>query len=74
MSGTPIPTDWDGESWCCYIVEWPDSPSWRRVLTGLLVDPSRGRHWDEATGTITEAQAVGRQIQEHNYLFDEECF
>lgn len=73
MSGTVIPSDWDNESWCCWIVEWPNSPEWRQILAGLLLDMQRGRTWDEKTGTITEAQAVGKQIRERNYIFDEEC-
>lgn len=57
-----IPDDWDGETWQCVAVQWPSSPRWLSILRGLLTQPMRGRLWDEKTGTITEAQAVGWQI------------
>lgn len=52
-----IPNDWMGE-YCCYTVQWPNSPQWLAVLRGVLALPATGRFWDEHTGVITEAQAV----------------
>jgi hypothetical protein len=68
----PIPDDWDGTSFCCHIVEWPDSPAWRQILAGLLLSPSSGRFWDGATGTIIDAQETGREIETRNCIFDED--
>jgi hypothetical protein len=62
----PIPSDWDGESWCRWSVCWPESEQWEGFLRGLLSLPQRGRTWDERTGTITEIQQVGREITEAN--------
>jgi len=72
MAVMPIPSDWDGESWCCYVVEWPDSASWQAILLGFLTTPQRGRFWDGRTGSITAAQAVGLQIFQRNFLDCEE--
>lgn len=62
MPVMPIPTDWDGVEWGCCIVEWPASPMWQAILLGLVTYPSIGRFWDRRTGTITDAQSVGREI------------
>jgi len=64
-----IPADWDGETWFCSQITWPESERWRAVLTGLVSLPSRGRYWAENTGTITLAQAVGREIFSRNVPF-----
>jgi len=36
------------------------------LLMGFLTQMSRGRFWDEKTGTITEAQAVGLRVEALN--------
>lgn len=61
-----IPDDWDGETFCHYSVCWPDSVLWAGILRGFLTLPQRGRTWDERSGSIIDAQAVGRQITELN--------
>jgi len=71
MPRTPIPNDWDGVSWCCSVVEWPDSPLYRAIFVGLLTTPTRGRFWDERTGSILDVQAIGEEIENRN--FSEEC-
>lgn len=71
MSKTPIPDDWDGEDWCCFVVEWPNSQGWRAILRGALLLPTKGRFWDEDTGIVTDAQEVGREIEDRNCLFIE---
>lgn len=58
----PIPTDWDGESWCRWAVCWPDSEEWEGLLRGFLTLPQRGRTWDETTGSILDTQEIGREI------------
>lgn len=63
----PIPDDWDGESWECYQIQWPKSDKWLGQLLGALSLYSRGRYWDEATGSILDVQAVGRAIFDRNY-------
>lgn len=66
MPRYPIPTDWDGTTFACVIIEWPDSEQWFGLLRGLITTPTRGRFWDERTGTIKDIQAVGLEIEERN--------
>lgn len=73
MSQNPIPSDWDENSWCNYIVCWPDSQLWRGLLLGLVTSPMRGRFWDGKTGTITDAQITGRTILELNKDLEVGC-
>jgi len=60
-----IPSDWTGE-YCCYAVEWPNSPQWLAVLRGVLALPAKGRFWDEHTGNIIEAQNVVKETYDNN--------
>lgn len=62
----PIPNDWDGETWGCILIDWPNSPQWLGLLRGLVTTPVRGRFWDGATGSIIDAQNIGLEIQERN--------
>lgn len=64
--GLPIPDDWNGTDWCRFSICWPKSTQWRQILAGFITTPSLGRAWDEATGTITDAQQIGREIVENN--------
>ena len=48
----PIPWDWDGTGFCDYVVNWPDSPIWRKILKGLLTNPSLEQFWDATTGDV----------------------
>lgn len=66
MARVPIPDDWDGTSYCCQIISWPDSDAWNGILLGLLTWPTRGRFWDERTGTVTVAQEIGQEILAKN--------
>lgn len=65
MGDAVIPNDWLGE-YCKYSICWPNSPQWEAVLRGVLTLPARGRHWQETTGTITEAQSVIRETFDYN--------
>lgn len=67
----PIPEDWDGETWKCWAVEWPDSITWNAYLRGFLNEPSVGRFWDERTGSVVGAQAIGREIYDRNRNLEE---
>lgn len=40
----------------------PDTPDWRRLIVGCLETITYGRAYDERTGDIKQAQAVGREI------------
>lgn len=62
----PIPEDWDGESWACYQIQWPESVAYRGLLMGFLSYLTRGRTYDEETGNIKAAQAIGWDIFNHN--------
>jgi len=61
-----IPSDWDGETWECFQVQWPKSDEWLAVLRGLLTLPMRGRNWDEESGSIRDVQQVGFEIEAQN--------
>lgn len=65
----PIPDDWNGQDWTCIKVQWPNSPIWTAILLGLLEIPMRGYSWDERTGTITDVQAIGREILARAFPF-----
>jgi hypothetical protein len=62
----PIPDDWDGKNWQCYRVEWPASNQFRALLEGFLSYLMRGRYWDERTGSVSAAQAIGWQVFSRN--------
>lgn len=66
-----IPHDWDGQTWFCSQITWPESERWRAILTGLLSLPSRGRFYNGETGTILIAQAIGREIWARNIPYIE---
>lgn len=66
MPQFPIPDDWDGETFECFMIEWPFSVQWVGMLRGLITSPVRGRYWDGSTGNIKDAQAIGLEIQERN--------
>jgi len=63
-----IPDDWSIETgqWNCIQIQWPNSPSWTAILLGILSAAQRGRFWDEKTGIVTDAQAIGREIFARN--------
>lgn len=69
MPKLPIPDDWDGVTWRCVKISWPNSPMWIAVLNGLLTQSTRGRWWDEKTGSIAGVQEIGREIWERNSPF-----
>lgn len=67
MPQMPIPDDWNGEDWRCITVEFPDSPKYLALLVGYLSQNARGHFWDKRTGTITDAQDIGREIFYRNF-------
>lgn len=67
MSGAMIPSDWDGETWKCYSVEWPNSEEWYAILYGFITTPKQGRFWDGQTGSIVAVQETGNEIWDRNY-------
>jgi len=66
MPQIPIPQDWDGVSWRCIQVEWPDSVQYQAILHGLLSYLMRGRLYDGTSGSILDALAVGDEIWSRN--------
>lgn len=62
----PIPSDWNGQNWECFTVEWPNSPEWIAILLGFLSQATRGRFWEEKSGSIQAAQDVGWRIWDRN--------
>jgi len=69
MVKLPIPDDWNGQDWTCVQLDWPNSPQWLAILNGLLTQATRGRLWDGRTGSITDVQAIGREIWYRNKPF-----
>ncbi len=65
----PIPNDWDGESWECVQILWPNSPQFWGLLNGLLTLMTRGRYWEENTGSIIDMQAIAWEIFNANYPY-----
>lgn len=65
--GWTIPDDWDEEEdgFLCYGLCVPNSRGWRTIFDGLISSLAYGRNWNKTTGTITEAQAVSREIYEN---------
>lgn len=66
MPEMPIPNDWDGVTWTCVFVDWPDSELWLSILRGFVTSPLRGRFWDGSTGNIKSVQNIGKEINERN--------
>jgi len=62
-----IPDDWNQQSWACYSLQWPNSTLWTALLYGAISDFKRGRVWDEKSGVIKDAQAVGLEIWLRNH-------
>jgi hypothetical protein len=68
-AGCVIPSDgWDGETWDCICIAWPDTPEWHAIFSGLLTAPTRGRFWRDngIPGSIKEVQEIAWQIWEVN--------
>ena len=62
----PIPDDWspDSGNWNIAMFCYPDSKKWRGIIHGAFYELTRGRKWDESTGTIRTTQAIARDIME----------
>lgn len=60
----PIPDDWDDQSndYALVLLCVPNSVLWKGIVRGAIYDLTRGRSWDETTGTITDVQAIAKQI------------
>lgn len=60
----PIPDDWQeaDDGYILGLVCIPNSQMWRSLVRGKIQELTRGRVWDEQTGIIKQAQAVGWAI------------
>jgi len=67
----PIPSDWDGVSFCRYAVCWPDSEEWKAVLYGLVEMPNQGRFWDFHTGNFLLLRNQFREAYDYNFNLKE---
>jgi hypothetical protein len=65
-SGWKIPQDWDGETWRCITLHWPDSIDFERMLYGLLYDLTRAPSYDKFTGDLNDAKGMGWKIWNKN--------
>lgn len=55
MGGAIIPDDWDGSSYNCYRVNWPQSLQYEAILLGSVSEPAWLSFWDPETGDEQEA-------------------
>lgn len=62
----PIPTDWNGQDWAFHLLCWPDSVEYAGILRGQVTELTRGRYWDEKTGSILATQAIANLIIQNN--------
>lgn len=63
----PIPDDWDGVSYCCYSIKWPQSELWEAILLGQVTEAGRGFFWDERTGNVVIASMAIRETFDYNF-------
>lgn len=61
-----IPSDWDEETdgFQLAVICVPNSRQWRGIFVGQISDLAYGRNYNKLTGTITDAQAIARDIFE----------
>lgn len=61
-----IPDDWNEEQdgFISVLFCIPNSRKWRGLVTAHIESLIYGRNWDETTGTITDVQAIAREIFE----------
>lgn len=55
MGQAIIPDDWDGSTYDCYRVNWPQSLQYEAILLGQLSEPAFLSFWDPDTGDEQEA-------------------
>lgn len=65
----PIPNDWDGQTFCNYVVKWPNSTLWRIVLRGVCTNPALVAFWDASTGDVD--QTIESFQEALDYLLNE---
>ena len=57
-----VPSDWDGQSWDCCLLFYPNSRQWLGLVVGALKHLSRPYVWDDRFGDVYQASIVGRTI------------
>jgi hypothetical protein len=64
MQKLPIPqTDWTNEAgYVLMLLCCPNDAAWVGTVRGRIYELAVGRTWDERTGTVTAAQAIGEEI------------
>ena len=62
MRKMTIPGDWNGEDFETWLVCVPKSQGWRVVFRTAVLALTRGRQWDENTGSIIGAQSAGWMV------------
>lgn len=75
MSGLPIPSDWDQETYKCYKIYWPKSVQYESVLLGQLSEPQQERFWLPGSGDPQEVTLalLGAEVQTAETFFTEDC-
>lgn len=75
MGGAVVPGDWDGSSYQCVRVIWPDSVDYQALLVGQITEPQSESFWDAETGDVSEAIAgmVTSELQTIETGWIEDC-
>lgn len=61
----PIPDDWiSPDDYSIMLVCVPNSVQWRAIVKGAIYELTRGRKWDEKTGSIKDTQIISKEIWE----------
>lgn len=60
--GFIIPSDWNGTDYTLVAACVPDSPEWISLFKGCVYLLTRGYSYDSSTGTVTDAQAIGKEV------------
>lgn len=63
MSGARVPEDWDGLTYKCFRIQWPDSVDYQAVLLGQVTEPSNDWFWDDEFGTAENGAAAILQAE-----------
>lgn len=60
----PIPPDWDGSTYSTLTLTVPNSPRWRGIVKGKILELTDAWRWDKNTGNQAEAVEIAWQIFE----------
>lgn len=73
--GANVPDDWDGISYRCYRVTYPDSEKYRALLLGQISEPDTSSFWEPGSGDVDQAVSAvfHSNLVTLSEIFDTEC-